>query len=176
MLSRTLKSETAKLHRLVEDRLRQRGAIGSEGGYRVYLGAMLKLHAAHAAALDRSSVLAQLTPHAAELTQALREDLASIGESHPKSVAPAPQPRGDAACLGIGYVFEGSALGASHILKTLGPDAERPRSYLRRLASGSAARWPRYKEFLDAHAGDARPVVAAAAGVFGGLAEDLKAC
>ncbi|MBK8976092.1 MAG: biliverdin-producing heme oxygenase [Planctomycetes bacterium] len=163
-----LRAATRALHARVEA-CGPFGRLASGDFARADYRAALEVLLAVARPLERCPALA------AGRVERLVADLRALG-AEPEAVAPAAlqPPAGEAEVLGARYVLEGSALGASVLLRRLGerlglaPGAPGC-SYLGAVAAGAEQRWPAFlrhlAERVDAGV-DAERTVAAAVGLF----------
>lgn len=152
-----LRDETAELHALVDELGSRVASVSDPVGYRTFLLAMARVTAEFAELLDRSSETAGLPPRSDMLLRALVADLHALDvvvrfEEPPAGPeASAPDVATDAAAWGVGYVLEGSALGAAVLLAEIdGSPDERPTAYLSLLVEARAGRWPGFVEGLNA--------------------------
>jgi len=137
-----LRAETADDHARVDALVGQAASVADPDGARRFFTVMHAVVAAYRTALDRASVLAGLEPRSALLLDALRFDLAELG-AEPPSIPGAIDQADDAAALGVGYVLEGSALGAS-VLREQAKAASMPLGYLSILDDNRPTRWPAF--------------------------------
>lgn len=149
-----LKDRTATLHARSEESFERKAPIETPEGLRHFLGCMLEAHLKFRGAFDRSAELAGLPPKSDTLIAALLSDTGRGRDAEEKASS---VPSDDAACLGVGYVFEGSALGAGILRKRLKRAGIATPEYLELMADTTKSRWPRYVEALDtcAFQGDA---------------------
>lgn len=172
-LRSALRAETAALHHLAEDAVRRWTPLETRAGYRGFLQRLDAMHRRHAAALDRSSALAGLPPRSDALLAALAQDL----EAHPGEMT-RPSPQNDtlspAWCLGVGYVFEGSALGAAVLLRQPPPGGWPSARYLGALSQDLGDRWSAFRRALEAHREADDTAVTAAKTVFSELIDALQ--
>lgn len=142
-----LMAATRRSHQQVEARIEREGLMESLSGYGCFLAAMHRFHDCVEWALRtavRDGVVSNWWP--ADRVSLLDRDLQALGVPH----APRPDPPqlGDrGAVLGLRYVAEGSALGATQLLprvRALGVDAGRGADFL----FGHAAASGRWKAFV----------------------------
>lgn len=149
-----LMAATRRSHEQVEARIEREGLLDSLSGYGCFLAAMHRFHDCAEWALRvavRDGLVSDWWP--AERARLLDRDLQALG------AAPAPRPapprlhdRG--AVLGLRYVTEGSALGATQLLprvRALGAEAGRGADFLVEHA-GAATAWASFVEELEATA------------------------
>lgn len=105
------------------------------------LDAQVHFHAEH----DQASTLAGLECESYRLICALENDLDLA-----RSPLPQNSNKGDSFSLGVGYVFEGSALGAKIIQKRLTESGLGCPEYLSSITAGDTSRWPRFLSTLNA--------------------------
>jgi len=142
-----LKKGTKRLHRQAEYALESKASMQTTEGLSHFLYCMLAAQRRFCVDHDYSSELAAIEPMSGELILALEGDpLLSeqrrfMGQSSVKS--------NTAFSLGVGYVFEGSAIGAAVLKKRLQKTSISTPQYLTLLSMHSCNRWPRYLETLD---------------------------
>ncbi|WP_326524046.1 biliverdin-producing heme oxygenase [Sphingomonas sp.] len=112
--------------------------------YGAFLAAQAAAHLPVEAAIDAADVL-PLLPDWPERrrAQALRDDLAALGQGVPTPLAP-PQLSDPAALLGAIYVLEGARLGGAILLRSVPAGAP-----TRFLAPGRPGAWRKLMETLD---------------------------
>ncbi|MEM8984416.1 MAG: biliverdin-producing heme oxygenase [Pseudomonadota bacterium] len=164
-LSQHLRTATMPQHRHTESLMDDYAPLQTAVGYRRFLWLMARLHARYAEALDRSSEIAGLPQRSAELLAALRADLGDTDALDANVTV-----NGNAQCMGVGYVLEGSGLGATVLVRGLPKGPDHPHAYLSLLSESVGKRWPAFKKTLDAEPLDADATAAAAAAVFNELA------
>ena len=145
------------------------GPIVEPRGRTRFLTAMLGAHLAHAPMVDRASRLAGLPPRSEALVEALRASGVLPGPLAP----PIVDGTHDAVCMGVGYVFEGSALGATQLARQLRAAGSTVPPYLARLAAEAGQRWPPFVRRLDDLADHTNIVCAAACNTFQWLVDHL---
>lgn len=155
-----LKEKTSTLHQQAEEALQARGQIETQSGLSHFLNGMLKAQSQFRMEYDHACVLAGLQAQSDKLIHALGTDLGL--EQEPVAQAHALD---DHFCLGVGYVFEGSALGASVLKKRLIRSNNVCPRYLRILTDTAHSRWPQYVETLDNYR-EKKPILAGAEAVF----------
>lgn len=163
-LRRRLKLAADDAHHQTEAAVDLHADVGTLSGYRRFIELMSATTIEHAAALDRSSVLAQLEPRSAELVSALASDRGP-GCGDRLYVQPIPTPiasPNDSWAIGVGYALEGSALGAL-VVKRRCPEGAST-NYLDVLLAGRRDRWVHYSRWLDELADDEHCVETMSAG------------
>ncbi len=151
-----LRDRTSALHRQAENALESKAPIESRQGLSKFLGCMLMVHTRFRTEYDRAAELAGLQTQSGLLIKALQDDLnISSDATIQTSICD------DHFSLGVGYVLEGSALGASMLKKRLTAlDIEHP-CYLTHVTTTSKTRWPKYVKYIDT-CEETDPVVAGA--------------
>jgi len=134
-----LKDGTEALHARAEAAFDANAPIESQAGLSHFLECMLSAHMNFYADCDRASYLAGLSPRSKPLVDALLNDLSWHDHS-----PPIQSPSNDSFSLGVGYVFEGSALGASILKKRIISSNLSTPDYLSILTASAKSRWPRY--------------------------------
>ena len=156
-LRTALRAATAPSHKHLDSMLAEVGPFASRENYARYLHATADLYTQFGAMLDRASDLIGLTRNSSTLAGNLADDLKNLGAPHADTLVsnvPAdaePHAISDSHLLGIGYTLEGSALGATQLVKQvrerLGADV--PDAFLSSLAEGAKTRWPVLAEYLQ---------------------------
>ncbi len=169
----TLKAATAELHAEAETVLDWR--YGTSGDMGRFLSCMLRGHRYFAQPCDRASLLVGIPVRSARLVAALAgdcriDDLTTVGNETQPSIK---NGWNDSYCLGVGYVFEGSAMGAHVLSKCLRDSSKTVPDYLHLLTEEAQSRWPRFVERLD-KGGDAGAAVDGASRVFRFLTTHAK--
>ncbi len=141
-----LKDNTSVLHQQAEDALESNSPIETSQGLAKFLNCMLQAHLQFWAECDRASQIAGLDAQSEKLIMALRNDL---NIQHDDNLN--PHVCNEHFSLGVGYVFEGSALGANIIRKRLLATNLRNPTYLNLVTSTAKVRWPRYVKQLDTY-------------------------
>lgn len=166
-----LRDETRLAHDRLDRVFAAGAALRDPRRYAAFLRTMLLARRRFARELDAASRAAGLPSRNASALAALEADLAALGADvaafaadGAPAPAPAPErrtPTSAARNFGVGYVFEGSALGARRLI---GEAAEqrRPRAYLALVSEDAGGRWRRFVTALDA-AGTDRPATRDAA-------------
>jgi len=124
--------------------------VSDRAGYTAFLSVMERALVRYGAALDRSSELAGLPQRAHRLVDALRSDLEHLGRPTAPVCAPSEIDVDDASAWGVGYVFEGSALGAAFLVRDV-PDTLRSVAdcYLSLLVDERVERWSTFTDRLN---------------------------
>ena len=139
-----LKTQTAALHSRAELSLERPAKIETQQGLGHFLACMMSTHLRFHSELDRAAREAGIEARSETLINALAADL---------GCAPNRTSRvslSDCAyCLGVGYVIEGSALGAGILRKRLARTELGVPRYLSLLTEDAKYRWPRYIEALE---------------------------
>jgi len=139
-----LKDHTAALHGTAEMAFEARAPVETQDGLVFFLNCMLNSHLQFNAEYDRASKLAGLKPQSAPLIDALRADLPN--RVSPRQTIPS---NCDLFNLGVGYVFEGSAMGANVLKKRIAKSNLKTPRYLLLLTESARMRWPHYVRKLD---------------------------
>ena len=139
-----MKYHTSPLHGRAEAAFESNCPVDSEAGLSQFLKCMLLAHLRFFHECDKASENAGLFPRSVELTQALSSDLNSSKLRIPPAISCNTH-----FCTGVGYVFEGSALGATVILKRLQQSNIVIPKYLAQLAADVKPRWPLFLASLD---------------------------
>lgn len=189
-LRNLLREQTAESHQQLDDMVANMHVFDSERTYHAYLAGMYQLYAIYGDAVDHASQLAGLTPSVSSLMDAIASDCGTTKEcmdAKYSSTNASSKLLEDAACWAVGYVLEGSAMGARYMVKSAekltnrisengeststdlrATDSENSTRYLKTLSADSYDRWPKFVEALN----DASPdcdeeaAVAAAKQVF----------
>lgn len=132
------------LHQRAEEALESIAPLESEVGLSHFLKCMLHAHERFDTECDCASALAGLEPRSKKLIAALNSDLQIQNDT-----VVTLQSDDDQFSLGVGYVFEGSALGANIIMKRLASVDQDIPSYLTLLTSTAKSRWPNYIKTLE---------------------------
>lgn len=143
---------TRLLHAHVEDVIDRSGLFDDLERYGHFLAAMHRFHACAEQGLQ-TAARAGLAPGWRRPPSAtlLRGDLAALGVA-PARVRPGPILRDRGAVLGLRYVTQGSALGATHLLPralALGASTTHGAAFLAHHAASTRA-WPGYLAQLEA--------------------------
>lgn len=139
-----MKYNTSSLHERAETAFESNRPIDSQEGLSHFLSCMLGAHLRFFYECDTASKNAGLNPRSRSLIQALFNDL-----ENSTTTIPPPIHRSRQFCAGVGYVFEGSALGANVILKRLNKSNIAAPNYLTQIATGTKHRWPLFLANLD---------------------------
>lgn len=139
-----LKEQTSALHHKAESALESKARIESAHGLSNFLKCMLRAHSHFRTNCDRASELAGLEKQSKRLIYALQSDL-NVSVEIPKDT----QANDDCFSLGVGYVFEGSALGASILRKRLTTSGLAHPNYLCVVTETSKIRWPQFIKYID---------------------------
>lgn len=139
-----LKDQTSALHNQAEHALQSKGTIETKTGLRHFLHCMLESQIQFHHEHDQASKLAGLECQSSELIRALEKDL-----GREASTLPTNNIGDDNTCLGVGYVFEGSALGAKIIQKRLSASGLDCPEYLHSINASDHSRWPRFLSTLN---------------------------
>lgn len=175
MIRQTLRTQTAATHLRLDRLIGQQEPFSNLARYRNFLMNMRRLYVRYAGSLDRVAELANLPKTAQPLMDAIDQDLQSTGLSdidrpdawgqpetfdplHPGQQLPAHVLH--AQCWGHAYVMEGSAMGASLMMKSA--QAKLPASasthYLNLSGSHAKQRWPLFVAALQRMSDDADSV------------------
>jgi len=103
-------------------------------------------HVQFRAHYDHASKLTGLHAQSDRLISALKDDLQA-----PTITLLNTNASDDQFCLGVGYVFEGSALGANIIQKRRSNAGLRKSAYLNFVTASASLRWPRFIGKLDSY-------------------------
>lgn len=146
-----LRAATGPLHGLVEQMIERSGLFNDLEGYGHFLAAMHRFHACAEQAL-REAARKHLAPGWRQPASArlLRGDLSVIGLA-PAKPQPVPVLANRGAVLGLRYVTQGSALGATQLLPralALGVSADRGGAFLTHHAA-CTREWPDYLSQLE---------------------------
>ena len=168
---RRLKSETASAHKKLDEMMSARGPFDSVENYQWYLSGMRVLCRYCEPSIEWVEKEAGLGGRERSLVELIDSDLATV------SNAPAPAGADFSTSLHAlsvpsrwaqTYVLEGSAVGASYMIK--GARMKLPPGlavkFLTQLASDARQRWPVFVEALTESNIDADEAVTAACGVF----------
>jgi|GEM_PF-5436904 len=151
-----LRTRTLSHHRNCEDVVRSHADLRTREGYYRFLVAKLRTYEKFADALNASSALANLPERCSAIQRALHSDLGQLYHFESvssgnnvdyKSLTPSIQ---ESQAWGVGYVFEGSAAGATVLRKTVFqtlPDP--PIDFLNLLISERAQRWRGFVASLE---------------------------
>lgn len=146
-----LKAATRTMHEQVEAMIETAGLLHDLGGYARFLAAMHRFHAcaeqATTAAAREGLVRDWRRPASARL---LGADLAALGKQ-PADPQPVPCLTDQGAVLGLHYVAQGSALGATQLLPralALGVRAAHGGAFLTHHAA-STREWPQFLSQLE---------------------------
>jgi len=152
ILRNRLKMATSSLHEQV-DRGFGDFRLETSAGYRDFLLAHARAVIPAEAALEQAGIV-RLLPDWPERRrrEALRHDLAQLGEAIPKPLA-VPQSASAAWCWGFAYVLEGSRLGARVLSRIV--ESQQAGLPLRYLGQGAdQPLWPRFLDRLETAAQD----------------------
>ena len=160
-----LRSATQESHRRLDDYVGSIRPFDSVSGYEIYLTAMHRLYEIYAGPLDLASRWAKLPEVSESLRALISQDLGGCPRSDD---LPSESPSDEQAphqVWAVGYVLEGSAMGARHIVKQLA-QSDLSHHYLSRLATDSHQRWPTFVEALESADAELDGTIAAAKQVF----------
>ena len=204
-LRQILRDQTAESHQRLDDIVADMHVFDSKRVYQAYLHGMYQLYAIYGAATDQASRLAGISPSVSSLMEAIASD---CGETKPdldrkySELDHSPESMNDAsACWAVGYVLEGSAMGARYMVKAaeklVKANSETDKSlsasqgsaisnigvrYLTKLSTDSYDRWPKFIEALNSASEDcdeasavttAQQVFVTAGQIFEELASEL---
>lgn len=159
MIRQRLKTETAPTHHRLDRLIGQQEPFSTVSGYGNFLINMRRLYVRYADSLNRVADLADLPTTAQRLIDAIDQDLQSIGLSPYDSPYDSPETLNDHSplhtsidqCWGHAYVMEGSAMGASIMMKSA--SAKLPASasthYLHLSGAHAKSRWPLFVKALQ---------------------------
>lgn len=161
-----LKAATQDHHDQAERDVAAHAPVETTRGYRKYLQCMRRLHHVYAPQMAHAAELAGMDDQTGQIIAAFSQDL-NVGAA-PLDAGHRGPPLSDAAAWGVGYVLEGSALGAAvvrqRVLQAHGADA--PLAALNLLDNTRAVRWRRFTTALNTANVDLPGAVDAARGVF----------
>lgn len=132
-------------------------------GYVNFVVNMRRLYLRYANSLNRVSQWADLPPTADRLIDAINSDLKSVGwaaeDLHVAEHRDHPTDFSAAQCWGHAYVLEGSAVGASMMIKSAQSQlpSTATTNYLQLSGSHAKQRWPLFVKALEAVAEDLQP-------------------
>ena len=195
-LRERLRWETADLHRRTEQAVDQYASLQDRQGYGRFLRAMGLSHAAHATLLDSVARRLGLAPLGADLLAAIERDLSALqthrpasspesrsgpgqtdetDRSYPTAAPPLTVDRWSEA-LGVAYVFEGSALGATVLCGEMQDRFGKaiPLAYFSLLRAQRGRRWPRLIEALSEPDLEPSAVLAGARRAFASIAGAIQ--
>lgn len=167
-----LRTKTKAAHESLDALVGQLKPFSSPLRYRVYLSSMHQLYAIYGTSVDWASEVAGLACSVGDLQSAIEFDL------NGKLNAPAPLDsilcapfQDDSEKWAVGYVMEGSAMGARYMAKqakSIQDDQDGPidNTYLEKLAADSYERWPKFVKALNDSACDSVIAIEAATTVF----------
>lgn len=174
-LRQRLKVETAEAHQRLDEVMSSRGPFDSNDNYAWYLTGMgaLHLHCQPSILWVESQI--GLTPRKPSLCDLIASDLATLGSrfvpSKPANLADSTNSQNErsiASRWAQTYVMEGSAVGASFMIRTA--KEKLPEgigvAFLTELANDAKTRWPKVTEALAKSDVAAEAAVAAANDVF----------
>lgn len=150
-----LRSASSPLHGELDQMVGGIDPFSSHESYRLYLQSMDALYARFESSLDRASTLASLGVNCAAIRSCIAKDLSSTqDEGHVAEKVAAAEPGvawSDAGCWGVGYTLEGSAMGASFMVRSVKANLPQPctTAFLDHLATDAKLRWPAYCKALD---------------------------
>ena len=139
-----LREHTKSSHAQLDSFVGSIEPFNSRDGYACYLQGMYWLYQAYAPAYDLASSAAGLRPVSGIHQANIVADLGRLPLAKPEladSISLEQQ-------IAVGYVLEGSAMGARYMIKTV-TEASFSTSYLELLVEESYQRWPRLVEWLD---------------------------
>jgi heme oxygenase len=159
-----LRASTDEAHSRLDAMLDNLDLFARQSAYRVFLSAMEALYLTYGDSLDWAAGQAGLAPRSDELIASLRRDI-GMGATQPRIAGGVASP---AARWGIGYVLEGSALGAQLLLRRARRELTPGSStdYLGTLAAEAQSRWPRFALALDNSGADAEVAARSSHAVF----------
>ena len=168
-LRHILKTHTASTHQALDDFIAEMDVFSSPNKYRLYLNGMHFLYQAYGQFVDQASVAAGLDPAVSNLLAAIECDVgdSTIDQRHDSRIA-----KSDATTWAVGYVLEGSAMGARYMVKAARSlNEQHPETfigcdYLETLSTDSYHRWPKYVDSLNQIQCDPAIAVSAANEVF----------
>ncbi len=170
-----LRTETKAIHETLDEIVASLEPFSSAQRYRVYLSAMDQLYDVFAEDIDSASEAAGLPCSVLSLRSAIRVDLdGNILESaavERDKLTSDDLKKVSSHQWAVGYVMEGSAMGARYMAKMAKVLVEKSdekigNSYLDKLAADSYERWPAFVEKLNQAQCDDEFAVAAASSVF----------
>lgn len=146
-----VRASTSAKHVELDAAIGGRAVLSTASGYRRLLTVTAMVLDQFAEPWDRVSAEAGLDRPSQLLRSALYADLGLIPVPEPASSSPSNGVRSLAFAAGVGYALEGSALGATTILRRLerGDGRDLPRSYYDTLACFAKTRWPPFCRWLD---------------------------
>ncbi len=163
-----LRDATADLHAAVESAFTLDGPIVEPASRDLLLRTMRAAHRRFAVTLDRAASLVGLPARSARILELLDE----VPEAGPE-VTRAPPALHGAAAIGVLYVFEGSALGATTLVRQFTAAGRPVPAYLALLAEEAPRRWPVVVRSLAGFEERSDEVVRGARVTFGWLADHL---
>lgn len=147
-----LSSATRTRHEATEAVVSELSVFSSEPAYAGWLKALQEMHAHFASTSDFANQILGMEATSAALLSALRHDMDQLGVAPTASPSQPLTPSDPAIALGVGYVLEGSGLGASVLYDrsiAAGISAVR---YLDLSRSLARQRWRTFLERLNEHA------------------------
>jgi len=175
-----LKENTAALHTSAERAMASEGNIETPDGLGHFLQCMYRVHARFNHELDHASWLVGLPLTAGQLFGALERDLLSQDIDGAfisgTQLSASALSRSKSHCLGVGYVFEGSALGANVLAKRLKYSNAKVPEYLTMVSKNAKSRWPHYLQYLNCNTieCDTQVALSGAIGVFESIIAEAK--
>jgi heme oxygenase len=171
-LRQLLRRETAASHSRLDEVMGTHPPFASLENYQRYLLGMRSVCQYAAASTNWVEQRIGLPRQGSDLSRWIDEDLATLGlvGQRDQSVAESPPLRmTDEWHWGRAYVIEGSAMGATFLLKQAKIDlpSQVGRSFLTQSATNAKSRWPIFAEALALVATNADDAIAGANDVFG---------
>jgi heme oxygenase len=164
-----LQENTSALHAEAEISLERRARIETPVGLSHFLECMLQTHLRFHDELDVAAHHAGITTRSAILIDALAADLNRVPDRPPYA-----KEADDGFSLGVGYVMEGSALGAGILRKRLLRAGMPVPAYLSLLTRDAKERWPYFVETLDKRADSHESALAGANSAFAFIIEQSE--
>ncbi|MFK7821299.1 MAG: biliverdin-producing heme oxygenase [Planctomycetaceae bacterium] len=167
-LRETLRETTAATHKELDRSVGDLKPFSSTARYSIYLQSMLELYVTYATAFDHAAQLAGLPRHADVVIESLKSDLNTVEPSTNGTANRSATETTTAAAWGVGYTLEGSAMGASFMIRSAAEKLPNGTglAFLERLSGDAKTRWPIFRDALVTADCDRAESVASAQGVF----------
>ena len=173
-----LRDKTNLHHQNAEKATTRFASIETLNGYSVFLRGMHFLYTKYGRAIDQASLLFGVPPRSQKICKNLSLDIQSLsGNASSSPMGSEPLPTAEEALLAIGYVFEGSSLGSTILLKRARESSESqdmPHHYLSQMSGEARQRWPRVLKELSRRPMAGQKSILGACQVFNDFAQTME--